>query len=154
MLVAVTVITQPRNVTGCVGGSAMFTCMMEFQNVSIRRKDIKWWRKRTDVAPDTHLLLRENLRLCVTTNISEGILISVLMMTELKPSFVGPYWLGMANDTQLSDMAFLNIIPHGMYAISYICSHSLSIMCILCGFRDFPPWLPRILSCYIINSVL
>ena len=115
MYVAVTVITQPRNVTGCVGGTALFTCVMRSNNVSISEEDIKWWRRRNDQSTEPQIIETQgNNVFSITSNISGGTLTSVLMINVLRQAFIGPYWLGMADGTQLSDVAFLSITPSGM----------------------------------------
>ena len=110
-------ITQPRNVSGCVGGTAMFTCVMRFQNVSISKEDIKWWRITTDHATNQWYLpirLQGTTVFNITSNISGERLTSVLIINGLRSQFIGPYWLEMANGTQISDVAFLSIAPSGM----------------------------------------
>ena len=92
----------------------MFTCMMEFQNVSIRAEDMKWWRVRTDLSSNTPLLIKENVRFNINSTIKGGVLTSVLMINGLRSAFIGPYWFGMTDSKQhipLSDIAFLSIIP-------------------------------------------
>ena len=51
------------------------------------------------------------------------------MITGLRATYAGPYWLGMANGTQLSNVAFLSIVPNGMYVIMHVIA--LFIMCIM-----------------------
>ena len=115
MYITVTVITQPRNVSGCVGGTAMFTCVMRFNYVNISKEDIKWWRIRIDSTSEPLIVSAQTIRLfSITSNIDEGILTSVLMINVLRTAFIGLYWLGMADGTQLSDVAFLSIVPSGM----------------------------------------
>ena len=116
MYIAVTVITQPRNVNGCVGGAAMFTCVMRFQNVNISKEDIKWWRIANDHSNNQQRLLirtQGTTAFSITSNISGETLTTVLMINGLKSVFIGQYWLGMADGTQLSDVAFLSITPSG-----------------------------------------
>ena len=109
-------ITQPHNVTGCVGGTAMFFCKMRFQNVNLSKEDIKWWRRRFDFPNmDPQIITTQgNTIFSITSNISGGTLTTVLMISRLSSARVGPYWLGMTNGTQLSDVAFLSIVPSGM----------------------------------------
>ena len=121
-LKTVTVITQPNNVTGCVGGTAMFTCKMESKSVNINiisMEDITWWRRRMDDGSYTPQPIRTqgNNLFSITSNISGGILSSVLMVTDLRSAFIGPYWVGITGGERhipLSDMAFLSIVPNGM----------------------------------------
>ena len=116
LYITVTVITQPTNVSGCVGGTAMFTCVMRFENVSVNEEGIKWWRRRND-QPTKKLKIIEtqgNKFFSITSNISGETLTSVLMINVLRSTLIGPYWLEMADDTQLSDVAFLSIAPSGM----------------------------------------
>ena len=118
--VAVTVITQPHNVTGCLGGTAVFTCVMKFNNMWVNTDGITWWRRRIDDASaNTSLSIKENPRFNIINNINETTLTSVLMITALRTAFIGPYWLGMVDGTQLSNVAFLSIVPNGMYVIMY-----------------------------------
>ena len=41
MNITVTVIDQPDNVTVCVGGTVVFTCVMNITNVNISEGDVK-----------------------------------------------------------------------------------------------------------------
>ena len=111
----VTVITQPSNVTGCVGGTAVFTCKMESKNVNISMEGILWWRKRIDDSSLPLLISTQGTNLFnITSNSNGGILTSVLMITDLRAAFIGPYWVEKTDGEQLSDMAFLSIVPNGM----------------------------------------
>ena len=110
-------ITQPNNVTGYVGGTAMFTCKMESKNVNVSMEDIMWWRRRID--DDSYIprpiRTQGNNVFSIISNISGGILTSVLMITDLRTAFIGPYWVGMTGGERhfpLSDMAFLSIVPN------------------------------------------
>ena len=129
MYVAGTVITQPHNVSGCVGGTAMFTCVMRFKNVNISKEDIRWWRGRINQSTNKHLLIRiqGNTAFSITSNISGETLTSVLMINGLRSAFIGPYWAEMADGTQLSDVAFLSIAPSGMCVYICIC---IPCMCV------------------------
>ena len=121
-------ITQPHNVSGCVGGTAMFTCVMRLQNVNISKEDIKWWRIANDHANNQKRLripTHGTIAFSITSNISGDTLTTILMINGLKSNFIGPYWLGMDGDTQLSDVAFLSITPNGTYV-------HIRIICILC----------------------
>ena len=128
LLIIVTVITQPHNVTGCAGGTVMFFCKIRFQNVVISKEDIKWWRRRFDVRNMDPQVIRTqgNNILSITSNIAGGTLTTVLMISRLSLARVGPYWLGMTNGTQLSDVAFLSITPSGMYAYC-ACVHTVYV---------------------------
>ena len=102
-------------------------------NISI--EDIKWQRNRTDddsVNPQIIMTQGNNL-ISITSNISGGMLTSVLMITHLRSAHVGPYWVKVADDAQLimSAVAFLRIGPSGMTLLCiYMCTmHG----CILVG---------------------
>ena len=83
--------------------------------MNISKEDIKWWRRRIDQNNDPRIIRTQGSTFfSVTSNISGETLASVLMINSLKSAFAGPYWLGMANGTQLSDMSFLSITPSGM----------------------------------------
>ena len=98
----------------------MFTCVMKFNNVWVNTDGITWWRRRIDDASaNTSLSIKENPRFNIINNINETTLTSVLMITALRTAFIGPYWLGMVDGTQLSNVAFLSIVPNGMYVIMY-----------------------------------
>ena len=109
-------ITQPHNITGCMGGTAVFTCVMRLNNVRINTDNIAWWRRRIDQNSETQPI-KENNKFNITNNINEKILTSVLVITGLRSGLEGPYWLGMANSTRWSDVAFLSILLNGMYVI-------------------------------------
>ena len=128
-------ITQPHNVTGCVGRTVMFTFVMEFQNVSISIEDVKWWRRRIDDASNISLLVdtKGNNLFSITSNIINETLTSVLMITELRSGFTGPYWLEVADGAQMimSAVAFLSIGPSGM---TLLCVYMCTIhVCIFVG---------------------
>ena len=94
----------------------MFTFVMRFNNVEINEKDVKWWRRRINLPhnnqpQDRVLSTQGNNILSITCNISRGTLTSVLMINSLTSARVGPYWVGMTNGTQLSNVAFLSIVP-------------------------------------------
>ena len=126
--VTVTVITQPDNATTCEGGTAVFTCVMDIQNVNISIEDIRWWRKRED--NNMTIMLSPNLKRYNITNIfNEHILTSVLTITNVRLADLGPYWLGLTvEENRLCNNAFLSILPNGMYidSITYLCI----LMCI------------------------
>ena len=110
-------VTQPHNTTGCVGGTEMFTCIVNV-TVNISTDDIKWWRRRIDSDSSPNKIITQgNYVFNITNNISGGMLTSVLMITGLRSSHVGPYWVEVADDTQLimSDMAFLSIVLSGTH---------------------------------------
>lgn len=106
----------------------MFTFGMEFQNVNISIEDVKWRRNRTDDASvNNPLIIRTqgNNLFSITSNISEGMLTSVLMITRLSSAHVGPYWVEVADGAQLimSAVAFLSIGPSGMTLLCvYMCT--------------------------------
>ena len=116
MYITVEVISEPRNVTGCASRTAMFTCVMKFQNVNISTVDVKWWRRRNDgIFHDPLPINTQGTNVfSITSSVSGGMLTSTLMITSLKSAHVGPYWFGMANGTRLSAVAFLSIVPSGM----------------------------------------
>ena len=117
-------IIQPDNTTVCKGGSinptAVFTCEMEILNVNVSLVDVKWWRIRNDlnggsvnITVNTQALARLN----VNNSISQGTLTSVLMITNVRSTDIGPYWCVLMITNELvmaSNMAFLNI-PNGTY---------------------------------------
>ena len=121
VIITVTVITQPDNATVCEGGTAVFTCTINITNATIDTMDAKWWRIRTDLNNDsvdvpvsTHALPRLN----INNSISQNTLTSTLMITDVRSTDIGPYWcvLMITNElTMASNMAFLNIVPNGMY---------------------------------------
>ena len=116
-------ITQPDNATVCEGGAADFTCVINITNVS-ESIGVKWWRIRKDqnsgnVSIGTQGITRHN----VINNINNinDILTSVLMITDVRTTDIGPYWCVLITNelTIASNMAFLNIAPNGMYIIKY-----------------------------------
>ena len=101
----------------------MFTCViMRFQNVNVSKEDIKWWRVTNDHANNQQrqtISTQGTNAFSITINTSGETLTAVLMINNLKSNFVGPYWVGMADGTQLSDVAFLSIAPSGMCIYVY-----------------------------------
>ena len=88
-------ITQPASTTACVGGTAMFTCVMNIPNVNISILDITWWRTRNDIDSDVHfrIIPKAIRRLNVNNRINQGILTSAFMITDVRSIDVGPYFL-------------------------------------------------------------
>ena len=85
--------------------------------MNISKEDIKWWRIANDHSNNQQRLLirtQGTTAFSITSNISGETLTTVLMINGLKSVFIGQYWLGMADGTQLSDVAFLSITPSGM----------------------------------------
>ena len=151
MYVAVTVITHPNNVSGCVGGTAVFTCIMRFQNVIISKEDIKWWTIRSS----KRLIRTQGTNtFSITSNISGGTLSTVLMINGLRSALIGPFWLGMANGTQLSDVAFLSITPSGMYTVAMSSLYVLRMCCIvvMCDMKYFIYCLSQLLHTKIYHD--
>lgn len=117
------VITQPRNTNVCDGGTATFTCVIDIRNVNVDSVNISWWRKthyhENNYLPDPAVIpLRSSHKFIITNNNNGNSLTSVLMITNVLSSDAGPYWLKLVdnkNYTMNSTMAFLNIIPNGMY---------------------------------------
>ena len=99
----------------------MFTCVMN-TTVNISIDSINWWRIRIDIGYSLPLQIRtrSNNIFSIASNISGGILTSVLMITGLRSALIGPYWVEVANGTQLSDMAFLSIVASGTYVCIYV----------------------------------
>ena len=114
-------ITQPDNATTCLGGTVVFTCVMDIRNVNISIEDIRWWRKRED--NNMTIMLSPNLkRYNITNIISEHKLTSVLMITNVRLVDSGPSWLGLTvQEKRLCNNAFLSILPNGMYIHTYLC---------------------------------
>ena len=110
-------ITQPENITVCEGGIAVFTCVVDFRNISmVDIENINWWRTRLDHNSPTDVIISPHtLGIDIMKNISGNRLTSVLMITGVKLSHVGPYWLGFTEDENLSNKAFLIVTSNGMY---------------------------------------
>ena len=117
-------ITQPDNATVCKGGAANFTCVMNITNVS-ESIDVKWWRRRIDQNSGNVPIVTQGVtRLNVINSISNNNdkLTSVLMITDVRVTDIGPYWCAVMITNELtmeSNRAFLNITPNGMYIIKY-----------------------------------
>ena len=112
-------ITQPHNTTACVGGTVMFTCVIDTSNVNISTVDISWWRKRRDhnnnLLPDPLMISQHGpIRSRIINSITGGNLTSVLLINDVRSSDAGPYWLSLM-DTENSTIAFLSIVPNGMH---------------------------------------
>ena len=119
-------ISQPVNITVCEGGTILFTCVIDIQNTNINAANISWWRK-THFHENDYLSL-DSLMISqqsshdfkIDTTIGDN-LTSVLMITDVRTSDAGPYWLRLSDNknarcnTINSTMAFLSIIPNGMY---------------------------------------
>ena len=127
--VTVTVITQPDNTTACEGGTAIFTCVVDIHNVSIDTRNTNWWRTRIDhnhSMPIKIVLTASGHR--TVNSISEHRLTSLLMITNVKLTHKGPYWLKFNKSRNLSDVAYLSVTPNGMYVCSYnICTYDIFI---------------------------
>ena len=112
-------ITQPNNTTACVGGTVMFTCVIDTANVNMSTEDISWWRKRRDhknnLIPDLFMISQHgNNRVGFNKSYTGGNLISVLWINDVRTSDAGPYWLSLM-DIENSTIAFLSIVPNGMH---------------------------------------
>ena len=113
------VITQPVNTTGCVGETAMFTCVLDIQNVSMDMKNyvLLWYRTRIDEnfhAANISIPQRRTPRFNITNTISNNRLTSVLNITDVTWTHGGPYWLKWNNE-DISNMAFLSVASNGKY---------------------------------------
>ena len=115
-------ITQPDNTSACVGGTVMFTCVIDTSNVNISTEDISWWRKRRDhnnnLIPNPVMISQHgNKRIRINQRNNGENLTSVIMINYVRSSDAGPYWLSLM-DTEISiiisTMAFLSIVPNGM----------------------------------------
>ena len=123
-------ITQPHNTTGCIGGTAMFTCVIN-ATVNISTDNIQWWRKRINhnSMPNEIKALASNI-FSVTNSNNGRTITSVLIITVLRSDLMGPYWLKVADGTQMSDMAFLIIVPRGTYmCICVLCTYVHMSLC-------------------------
>ena len=101
----------------------MFTCVIDTSNVNVSTEDISWWRKRRDhnnnLLSDPSMITQHgNKRVRIFNRNTVGNLTSVLLITEVRTSDAGPYWLSLMdteNSTITSTMAFLSIAPNGMH---------------------------------------
>ena len=127
IITTVTVITQPDNTTACAGDTVMFACVINTSSVNISTEDISWWRIRRDHNNNSirdPLMISQHgiqrIRINKTNNGED--ITSVLTITNVRSSDAGPYWLRLM-DTKNTAVAFLSIIPDGMYiyVIVYIC---------------------------------
>ena len=113
-------ITQPDNTTTCVGGTAVFTCVMDILNVNISTVDIRWWRMRISL-PQSPLPVAEAVkRYTISNSINEHRVTSVVTITDVRLLDMGPYWPGLTDDKQLCNMAFLSILENGMCVYAYV----------------------------------
>ena len=117
LYVTVTVITQPDNTTACEGGTAIFTCVVDIHNVSIDTRNINWWRKRIDQNSSPIKVAFTAAGHRTVNSINGYRLTSLLMITNVKSTHIGPYWLNESRN--LSDVAYLSVTPNGMYACPY-----------------------------------
>ena len=143
-------ITQPDNTTACVGGTIMFTCVIDTSNVNISTEDISWWRKPRDynnnLLPDAKISQHGTRKFKTTYSNTGGKLTSALTIANVKLSDTGPYWLRLMDteNTMNSNIAFLSIIPTGMYncvvhtwiyPCSYIHMYTLLVWYLLTAFK-------------------
>ena len=123
VLAYITVITHPDDTSTCLEGTAVFTCVLDIQNVSISTEDIGWWRKRIDQNNQNKsvpLVVNPFVtRYSVNNTLSGRRLTSVLTITKVTLSDMGPYYLGLDDAQELSNMAYLNIISNGMHVCMY-----------------------------------
>ena len=122
----VTIITQPDNITACVGRTAVFTCVIGINNVH----DIGWWRIRKDHINDqsaTPITIPNNTQFFkIINHVIGDNLRSDLMFFNLKSTHMGPYFLKFMdtnNNTIRSTLGFLNIVPdqYGTYVSMFAC---------------------------------
>ena len=115
---------------------------------------VTWWRTRIDNLPTINISvpLRGNRRFRITNTIMDNRLTSVLNITDITLIHVGPYWLRLNDNEDISNMAFLNV-SHGMYVHTYarMCEAMHICMChikkILCIIHTF-------IRTYVFNKVL
>ena len=121
----VTIITQPDNITACVGRTAVFTCVIDINDAD----NIGWWRIRKDHKNNstTPLMIPSNTPFFEINNSVIGDnLRTDLMIFNLKSTHMGPYFLEFmdtSDNTIRSTMGFLNIVPdqYGMYPCLHVC---------------------------------
>ena len=116
-------ITQPENTTVCEGGIAVFTCVVDFRNISmVDIENINWWRTRLDYNSPTNVVIPRHARgIDIMNSISGNRLTSVLMITSVKLVHMGPYLLRFSQDENLSIKAFLIVTSNGMYMLVHNC---------------------------------
>ena len=108
-------ITQPDNTTACEGGTAIFTCIVDIHNASIDTRDTNWWRTRIGQNPSTPIKMPFTASGHHTVNSINGYrLTSLLMITNVKLTHIGPYWLQLNESRNLSDVVYLSVTPNGM----------------------------------------
>ena len=108
-------ITQPDNTTACEGGTAIFTCVVDMHTASIDTEDTNWWRKRVDQNSSPIKIAFTAFGHRTVNSINGYRLTSLLMITNVKSTHIGPYWLKFNESTNLSDVAYLSVTPNGMY---------------------------------------
>ena len=123
--VTVTVFTHPGNTTVCEGGTAVFTCVMNIENVMISENDISWWTMRRDhnnnALEPAMINVAGVLKLNISNDIKQRKVTSIFTITDVRQNYVGPYWLILmvSNEQTRSNTAFLNIAPNGTYICIY-----------------------------------
>ena len=112
-------ITQPDNTTACEGGTAIFTCVVDMHTASIDTEDTNWWRKRVDQNSSPIKIAFTASGHHTVNTISGYRLTSLLMITNVRLTHIGPYWLKLGESRNLSGVAYLSVTPNGMYACAY-----------------------------------
>ena len=110
-------ITQPVNTTGCVGETAVFTCVLDIQNLSMDMRKhyvLEWYRTRIDdnFPAKNESIPQHSRRFNITNTINVNTLTSVMNITNVTLYHKGPYWL-KGNNEDICSMAFLSISSNG-----------------------------------------
>ena len=86
---AATITTQPRDVTVCNGGVAVFTCVVDRNSTDITSDDVMWQMIRISGGISTlSTSLTGGIRFNITTTISGDILTSIFTITGVTDSSV------------------------------------------------------------------
>ena len=108
LLFAVIIITQPRDVTVPLGGTAVFTCLVELGNENVVNDDVQWDHMG-------HAITRSSTNPYMAINdFFDGFtqLNSTLIITKVRREHVGPYQfvLDLNDDVVMSRTATLTVL--------------------------------------------
>ena len=102
MNISTTVISEPDDVTVCVGeGTVLLNCTLSSDNNSIKIDDVQWYR--TIYSTNTTKILRigpdgDYNSIFITTSTKDNLTFTTLSFANVTKSIAGYYWVGLSSD--------------------------------------------------------
>ena len=108
MRFAATITTQPRDVKVPLGGTAVFTCLVELRNENVHTDDVQWdhmGHAITSLSTNPYMVIND-----ITNGVTQ--INSTLIITNVRREHVGPYQLifDLNVDVVMSRRATLTVL--------------------------------------------